>query len=85
MCVSSGVPLPEIHWTILDSEYYSIASAKNTSSSITVSIASFRNLKATIECVSKNLIGMAEMEIQVHNHAEKPKSRQDKIMRFKSI
>ncbi|XP_039527227.1 immunoglobulin superfamily member 10 [Pimephales promelas] len=73
MCVSSGVPLPEIHWTILDSEYYSIASAKNTSSSITVSIASFRNLKATIECVSKNLIGMAEMEIQVHNHAEKPK------------
>ncbi|KAK7156671.1 hypothetical protein R3I94_006649 [Phoxinus phoxinus] len=73
MCVSSGVPLPQIHWTVLDSEYYSIASAKNTSSTITVSIASFRDLKANIGCVSKNLIGMAGMGIQVHNHAEKPK------------
>ncbi|XP_051718638.1 sialic acid-binding Ig-like lectin 12 isoform X3 [Ctenopharyngodon idella] len=73
MCVSSGLPLPQIYWLILDGEYYSAFSAENTISIITVSIASFRNINAAIKCVSKNLVGWAEMEIQVHNHAGKPK------------
>ncbi|XP_051718642.1 sialic acid-binding Ig-like lectin 5 [Ctenopharyngodon idella] len=73
MCVSSGVPLPQIYWSILDGEYYSVFSAENTISIITVSIASFRNINATVECVSENLVGWTEMKIQVHNHAEKPK------------
>ncbi|KAK9962408.1 hypothetical protein ABG768_007777 [Culter alburnus] len=73
MCVSSGLPLPQIYWPMIDSEYYSAFSAENTISIITVSIASFRNINATIKCVSENLIGRAEMEIQVQDHAEKPK------------
>ncbi|XP_067307766.1 LOW QUALITY PROTEIN: sialic acid-binding Ig-like lectin 10 [Pseudorasbora parva] len=73
MCVSSGMPLPQIYWTNLDGEYYSAFSAENTISIITVSIASSRNLNSTIECVSKNPIGWTKMDIQVHNRAEKPK------------
>ncbi|XP_048016886.1 uncharacterized protein LOC125248806 [Megalobrama amblycephala] len=75
MCVSSGVPLPQIYWPMFDSinKYYSTASAENTISISNISISGFSNINATVECVSKNLIGMAKMEIQVQSHAEKPK------------
>ncbi|XP_048016888.1 sialic acid-binding Ig-like lectin 12 [Megalobrama amblycephala] len=73
MCVSSGLSLPQIYWPILNGEYYSAFSAENTIRIITVSIASFRNINATIKCISENLIGRAEMEIQVQNNAGKPK------------
>ncbi len=82
VCVSSGVPLPQIYWLVDGAtEYYSAVSAENIVSIITVSIAGLGNLNATV-CVSENLIGLAIMEIQVHSQAEKPKGRQDAIMCF---
>ncbi|KTF79980.1 hypothetical protein cypCar_00020281 [Cyprinus carpio] len=81
-CVSSGVPLPQIYWSILNSttKYFSAVSTYNISTISNISIPGFRNVNTTIECVSENLIGMTKMEIQVHNHAEKPKGRQDAII-----
>ncbi len=82
VCVSSGVPLPQIYWLVDGAtEYYSAVSAENIVSIITVSIAGLGNLNATV-CVSENLIGLAIMEIQVHSQAEKPKGRQNAIMCF---
>ncbi|KAK9962412.1 hypothetical protein ABG768_007781 [Culter alburnus] len=75
MCVSSGVPLSQIYWPILDgiNKYYSTASAENTISISNISISGFRNINTTVKCFSKNLIGTAKMEIQVQSHAEKSK------------
>ncbi|XP_051718641.1 sialic acid-binding Ig-like lectin 5 [Ctenopharyngodon idella] len=74
MCVSSGVPLPQIYWPILDgiNKCYTV-SAENTISISNVSIPVFSNINATVECVSKNLMGMAKMQIQVQSHIGKPK------------
>lgn len=67
MCVSGGFPLPNIYWSTLDdaTKYYSAFSNKNTISFISISTASFRNLNATIVCISENPIDLAIMEIQV--------------------
>ncbi|XP_016334960.1 sialic acid-binding Ig-like lectin 7 [Sinocyclocheilus anshuiensis] len=75
MCVSSGVPLPQIYWPILNgtTKYFSAVSTENIICISNISISGFRNVNTTIECVSENLIGMTKMEIQVHNHGEKPK------------
>ncbi|XP_050985631.1 sialic acid-binding Ig-like lectin 14 [Labeo rohita] len=74
VCVSSGVPLPQIYWLILNNKHCSAVSTKNIIISISnISIPGFRNVNASIECVSENLIGMTKMEIQVHNRGEKHK------------
>ncbi|KAL1260997.1 hypothetical protein QQF64_008824 [Cirrhinus molitorella] len=75
MCVSSGVPLPQIYWPILNStaKHCRAVSTENNISISNISIPALRNINASIECVSKNLIGTTKMEIQVHNRVEKPK------------
>ncbi|XP_016424179.1 sialic acid-binding Ig-like lectin 12 [Sinocyclocheilus rhinocerous] len=74
MCVSSGVPLPQISWPILNgtTKYFSAVSTENIISICNISIPGFSKVNATVECVSENLIGTTKMEIQVHNHGEKP-------------
>ncbi|XP_058655451.1 LOW QUALITY PROTEIN: sialic acid-binding Ig-like lectin 6 [Onychostoma macrolepis] len=74
MCVSSGVPLPQISWPILNgtTKHCSAISTENIISISNISIPGFRNINATVECVSVNLIGTTKMEIQVHYHGEKP-------------
>uniref|UniRef100_A0A8C2FWS1 Sialic acid-binding Ig-like lectin 12 n=1 Tax=Cyprinus carpio TaxID=7962 RepID=A0A8C2FWS1_CYPCA len=73
MCVSSGVPSPQISWPVLkDSTKHSSAVSVEENISISnISIPGFSKVSATVECVSENLIGTTKMEIQVHNHAEK--------------
>ncbi|KAK2880858.1 hypothetical protein Q8A67_018126 [Cirrhinus molitorella] len=48
-------------------------STENNISISNISIPALRNINASIECVSENLIGTTKMEIQVHNRVEKPK------------
>ncbi|XP_042595748.1 sialic acid-binding Ig-like lectin 7 [Cyprinus carpio] len=73
MCVSSGVPSPQISWPVLkDSTKHSSAVSVEENISISnISIPGFSKVSATVECVSENIIGTTKMEIQVHNHAEK--------------
>ncbi|XP_043114388.1 sialoadhesin-like [Puntigrus tetrazona] len=73
VCVSSGVPLPQIHWLVDGvTECYSAVSAENAISIINFSVAGLGNLSSTV-CVSENPIGKEIMKIQVQSQAEKPK------------
>ncbi len=82
MCVSSGVPLPQISWPILNggTKYFSAVSTENIISISKISIPGFKNVNATVECVGENLIGMKKMEIRVHNRDDKPRGKQEAII-----
>ncbi len=82
VCVSSGVPLPQIHW-IVDGAVLNILQCC-FSRGHCKHHNRFGNLNATV-CVSENLTGLAIMEIQVYSQAEKSKGRRDAIMCFPRI
>ncbi|XP_051962535.1 sialic acid-binding Ig-like lectin 7 [Xyrauchen texanus] len=74
VCVSDGVPLPQIHWPLLSiaPKYYSIVTSEENYSVSTISISGFRPTNtSTIGCVSSNAIGETQMEIQVQSQAVK--------------
>ncbi len=79
VCVSSGVPLPQISWPILNggTKYLSAVSTENIISISNISIPGFKNVNSTVECVGENLIGMKKMEIRVHNRDDKPQGKQE--------
>ncbi|XP_056330082.1 sialic acid-binding Ig-like lectin 5 [Danio aesculapii] len=74
MCISSGVPLPLIHWPTLDGPTnHCSACTQNTIIISNISISGIRSVNDTIECIAENLIGTTRMQIQVHNQTETPK------------
>ncbi|XP_073689414.1 sialic acid-binding Ig-like lectin 14 isoform X2 [Garra rufa] len=69
VCVSQGVPLPDIHWPLLQNKHYLIksrASYKHTTSTFTMTVGNFTS-NSTVMCISRNYLGQTNMTLPVNN------------------
>ncbi|XP_043091234.1 sialic acid-binding Ig-like lectin 12 isoform X2 [Puntigrus tetrazona] len=68
VCVSQGVPLPDIHWPLLPSKHYftkARASHITVRSTFTMTVVKFTS-NSTVTCVSRNYLGQTNMTLPVN-------------------
>ncbi len=68
VCVSQGVPLPDIHWPLLHNKHHlnkARASYITVKSSFTMTVVNFTS-NSTVMCVSRNYLGQANLTLPVN-------------------
>lgn len=68
VCVSQGVPLPDIHWPLLQNKHHFTkgrASYITVRSTFTMTVVNFTS-NSTVMCVSRNYLGQTNMTLPVN-------------------
>lgn len=68
VCVSQGVPLPDVHWPLLQNKLHLTKARESyitVRSSFTMTVVNFTS-NSTVMCVSRNYLGQANMTLPVN-------------------
>nr|XP_023844975.1 sialic acid-binding Ig-like lectin 5 isoform X5 [Salvelinus alpinus] len=78
VCVSQGVPLPLIEWPLLELNTENTMSVLGSSVNSTISLPVGNHNNTTVECVSRNVVGVVREKLQVtqNNSQEKQEDKE---------
>uniref|UniRef100_A0A674CB73 B-cell receptor CD22 n=1 Tax=Salmo trutta TaxID=8032 RepID=A0A674CB73_SALTR len=73
VCVSQGVPLPLIEWPLLELNTENTTSVLGSSVNSTLSLLVGNHNNITVECVSRNVVGVVREKLQVTRNKSQEK------------
>ncbi|XP_041728118.1 sialic acid-binding Ig-like lectin 5 [Coregonus clupeaformis] len=76
VCVSQGVPLPLIEWPLLVLNTENTTSVLGSSVNSTLSLPVRNHNNTTVECVSRNVVGVVREKLQVTQHKSQENQRE---------